>query len=240
MVPAPRSETPAARGRFTGLPFAPRAAVPGAFGAAGRLMAQGSRPRAKRGMGSPGRICLANGQGVARVVDSCRWQLKRRLDHGDGRSSAGTVHKHAAAVARRIEECQSAWRRSFHLGEAPAASMPQVHAPTLRTPVRTACRRRHPARRRNVQPAGRRRTAGGDPRPGPVAEFRGGRGPGRRFHQAALGQGAQERRGRTCHAATMARAPGIPAVVGCANATDPIKPGDEITASCCDGSPGRV
>jgi pyruvate,water dikinase len=48
------------------------------------------------------------------------------------------------------------------------------------------------------------------------------------------------RGGRTCHAAIIAREMGIPAVVGCTNATDLIKTGDEITVSCAEGDTGYI
>jgi len=48
------------------------------------------------------------------------------------------------------------------------------------------------------------------------------------------------RGGRTCHAAIIARELGIPAVVGCANATDVLQPGDEVTVSCAEGDEGRI
>lgn len=48
------------------------------------------------------------------------------------------------------------------------------------------------------------------------------------------------RGGRTCHAAIVAREMGIPAVVGCGQATTAIRTGDEITVSCAEGSEGRV
>ena len=48
------------------------------------------------------------------------------------------------------------------------------------------------------------------------------------------------RGGRTCHAAIVARELGIPAVVGCDDATTSIRTGDEITVSCAEGSTGRV
>jgi len=48
------------------------------------------------------------------------------------------------------------------------------------------------------------------------------------------------RGGRTCHAAIVARELGIPAVVGCGDATAKIRTGDEVTVSCADGSTGRV
>lgn len=48
------------------------------------------------------------------------------------------------------------------------------------------------------------------------------------------------RGGRTCHAAIIARELGIPAVVGCANATDVLKDGNEVTVSCAEGDEGRI
>ena len=48
------------------------------------------------------------------------------------------------------------------------------------------------------------------------------------------------RGGRTCHAAIVAREIGIPAVVGCDDATGRIKTGDEVTVSCAEGDIGRV
>ena len=48
------------------------------------------------------------------------------------------------------------------------------------------------------------------------------------------------RGGRTCHAAIVARELGIPAVVGCDNATSTIRTGDEITVSCAEGALGQV
>jgi pyruvate,water dikinase len=48
------------------------------------------------------------------------------------------------------------------------------------------------------------------------------------------------RGGRTCHAAIVARELGIPAVVGCNDATTVIRTGDEITVSCAEGAVGRV
>jgi pyruvate,water dikinase len=48
------------------------------------------------------------------------------------------------------------------------------------------------------------------------------------------------RGGRTCHAAIIARELGIPAVVGCGNATDQIKDGSEVTVSCAEGDEGFV
>ena len=48
------------------------------------------------------------------------------------------------------------------------------------------------------------------------------------------------RGGRTCHAAIIARELGIPAVVGCATATDELKEGQEVTVSCAEGDEGRI
>ena len=48
------------------------------------------------------------------------------------------------------------------------------------------------------------------------------------------------RGGRTCHAAIIARELGIPAVVGCGNATDLIADGMEVTVSCAEGDEGMV
>jgi pyruvate,water dikinase len=48
------------------------------------------------------------------------------------------------------------------------------------------------------------------------------------------------RGGRTCHAAIIARELGIPAVVGCGNATDLIKDGQQVTVSCAEGDTGFV
>ena len=48
------------------------------------------------------------------------------------------------------------------------------------------------------------------------------------------------RGGRTCHAAIVAREQGIPAVVGCDNATTALRSGDMVTVSCAEGSVGRV
>ncbi len=46
--------------------------------------------------------------------------------------------------------------------------------------------------------------------------------------------------GRTCHAAIIAREMGIPAIVGCGNATDVVTTGQEITVSCAEGEQGKV
>lgn len=48
------------------------------------------------------------------------------------------------------------------------------------------------------------------------------------------------RGGRTCHAAIIARELGIPAVVGCGDATRTIKDGDDVTVSCAEGDAGFV
>jgi pyruvate,water dikinase len=48
------------------------------------------------------------------------------------------------------------------------------------------------------------------------------------------------RGGRTCHAAIIARELGIPAVVGCGNATDLLKAGQNVTVSCAEGDEGRI
>src|SRR5690606_19121237 len=46
--------------------------------------------------------------------------------------------------------------------------------------------------------------------------------------------------GRTSHASIVARELGVPAIVGCGNATSAIKDGDWITLSCCEGKTGFV
>nr|WP_317134477.1 phosphoenolpyruvate synthase [Leptolyngbya sp. 7M] len=46
--------------------------------------------------------------------------------------------------------------------------------------------------------------------------------------------------GRTCHAAIIAREMGIPAIVGCGNATTVLQTGQEVTVSCAEGEEGRV
>ncbi len=46
--------------------------------------------------------------------------------------------------------------------------------------------------------------------------------------------------GRTCHAAIIARELGIPAIVGCSNATTVLKTGLEVTVSCSEGEEGQV
>jgi pyruvate,water dikinase len=48
------------------------------------------------------------------------------------------------------------------------------------------------------------------------------------------------RGGRTCHAAIIARELGIPAVVGCGDATDKLKDGQPVTVSCAEGDTGNV
>ena len=48
------------------------------------------------------------------------------------------------------------------------------------------------------------------------------------------------RGGRTCHAAIIARELGIPAIVGCNNATKLIRNNTEVTVSCGEGNEGRV
>lgn len=46
--------------------------------------------------------------------------------------------------------------------------------------------------------------------------------------------------GRTSHASIVARELGVPAIVGCGNATDKIADGEQITVSCCEGKTGFV
>jgi pyruvate, water dikinase len=46
--------------------------------------------------------------------------------------------------------------------------------------------------------------------------------------------------GRTCHAAIVAREMGIPAIVGCCNATSVLNDGEEVTISCAEGDTGVV
>ena len=48
------------------------------------------------------------------------------------------------------------------------------------------------------------------------------------------------RGGRTCHAAIVARELGIPAVVGCGDATESLSHGNDVTVSCAEGDIGRV
>ncbi|WP_395057776.1 phosphoenolpyruvate synthase [Polaromonas sp.] len=48
------------------------------------------------------------------------------------------------------------------------------------------------------------------------------------------------RGGRTCHAAIIARELGIPAVVGCGDATETLKTGMLVTVSCAEGDTGNI
>ena len=48
------------------------------------------------------------------------------------------------------------------------------------------------------------------------------------------------RGGRTCHAAIIARELGIPAVVGCGNASEVLSQGQEVTVSCAEGDTGLI
>ena len=48
------------------------------------------------------------------------------------------------------------------------------------------------------------------------------------------------RGGRTCHAAIIARELGIPAVVGCGNASEVLQEGQEVTVSCAEGDTGLI
>ncbi|KHN53640.1 phosphoenolpyruvate synthase [Dickeya fangzhongdai] len=48
------------------------------------------------------------------------------------------------------------------------------------------------------------------------------------------------RGGRTCHAAIIARELGIPAVVGCGDATERLQSGQKVTVSCAEGDTGYV
>ncbi len=48
------------------------------------------------------------------------------------------------------------------------------------------------------------------------------------------------RGGRTCHAAIIARELGVPAVVGCGDATASVRDGDIVTVSCAEGDTGYV
>jgi len=48
------------------------------------------------------------------------------------------------------------------------------------------------------------------------------------------------RGGRTCHAAIIARELGIPAVVGCGDATEKVKTGQDVTVSCAEGDTGYI
>jgi pyruvate,water dikinase len=49
-----------------------------------------------------------------------------------------------------------------------------------------------------------------------------------------------DRGGRTCHAAIVARELGVPAVVGCGDATRRLAEGERVTISCAEGETGRV
>jgi pyruvate,water dikinase len=48
------------------------------------------------------------------------------------------------------------------------------------------------------------------------------------------------RGGRTCHAAIIARELGIPAIVGCGNATEVLDDGESVTVCCAEGDTGHV
>lgn len=48
------------------------------------------------------------------------------------------------------------------------------------------------------------------------------------------------RGGRTCHAAIIARELGVPAVVGCGDATELLKDGNLVTVSCAEGDEGKI
>ncbi|MFN4021581.1 MAG: phosphoenolpyruvate synthase [Hydrogenophilus thermoluteolus] len=48
------------------------------------------------------------------------------------------------------------------------------------------------------------------------------------------------RGGRTCHAAIIARELGVPAIVGCGDATEVLKDGETVTVSCAEGDTGYV
>ena len=48
------------------------------------------------------------------------------------------------------------------------------------------------------------------------------------------------RGGRTCHAAIIARELGIPAVVGCGDATQCSRTAQQVTVSCAEGDTGHV
>jgi pyruvate,water dikinase len=49
-----------------------------------------------------------------------------------------------------------------------------------------------------------------------------------------------DRGGRTCHAAIIARELGVPAVVGCGDATSTLADGTAVTVSCAEGDTGHV
>ncbi len=48
------------------------------------------------------------------------------------------------------------------------------------------------------------------------------------------------RGGRTCHAAIIARELGVPAIVGCGNATELLTDGQDVTVSCAEGDTGYI
>jgi pyruvate,water dikinase len=48
------------------------------------------------------------------------------------------------------------------------------------------------------------------------------------------------RGGRTCHAAIIARELGVPAVVGCGDATEVLSAGQQVTVSCAEGDTGNI
>ncbi|MBP9603181.1 MAG: phosphoenolpyruvate synthase [Chromatiaceae bacterium] len=48
------------------------------------------------------------------------------------------------------------------------------------------------------------------------------------------------RGGRTCHAAIIARELGVPAVVGCVDATEKVREGQPVTVSCAEGDTGFI
>jgi len=48
------------------------------------------------------------------------------------------------------------------------------------------------------------------------------------------------RGGRTCHAAIIARELGIPAIVGCGNASTALHTGQDVTVSCAEGDAGNI
>jgi len=48
------------------------------------------------------------------------------------------------------------------------------------------------------------------------------------------------RGGRTCHAAIIARELGIPAIVGCGNASSILQSGQDVTVSCAEGDTGNI
>lgn len=48
------------------------------------------------------------------------------------------------------------------------------------------------------------------------------------------------RGGRTCHAAIIARELGVPAIVGCGDATEVLRDGQDVTVSCAEGDTGLI